>query len=115
MLRDAVPLMPTTEVTTAQLTLPNVSSSTTYGLALQNIESVDAATTLDLVDSNGAILSSAQVAVPASRFIVRELGELFGFAPASGSVVRVSSNAPIQVLGVAADQANGTAAPIVAR
>ena len=114
-LRYAVPLMPPTEVTTAMLTLPDVSPTTTYGLALQNIESVGAIATVDLLDPSGGVVATTSVPVPASRFVVRELSELFGVAPSTAWAVRVTSSRPVQVLGMAADQTNDTAMPIVAR
>lgn len=114
-LRYAVPLMPPTEVRTALLALPDVSPTSTYGLAVQNIEPVDAVATVDLVDPSGFVVKTINLPVPASRFIVRELSEIFGFPPVSTWAVRVTSSTPVQVLGMAADQASGNAAPIVAR
>ena len=114
-LRYAVPLLPPIGVTTALLTLPGVPPTTTYGLALQNIESVGAIATVDLVDPSGGVVATTSVLVPASRFVVRELSELFGVAPTTAWAVRVTSSGPVQVLGMAADQVTGTATPIVPR
>lgn len=108
-----MPLMSPAEVTSATFVLPAPSAGTTLGVALQNIESTDAVATVELLDASCNSIASAQVTVGADRFTVRELGELFGLAAASGARVRVTSPLPIEVLGVAANQVSGTAAPIL--
>lgn len=112
-LRDAVPLLPPQEATTAWVTVPEVNSTTSVGIAVQNIQPIDALATVDLVDASGFAFATQTLPVASSRFTVRELSELFGFAPAAGWRIRVTSSVPVQVVGMTADQSSGTAAPIV--
>ena len=58
-------------------------------------------------------VATPQLAVPQNRFAVRELAELFGFVPAAGLTVRVTSASPVQVIGWSADQTAATAVPIL--
>lgn len=110
-----MPLLPPNEVTSATIAIPAPAASTTYGVALQNIESADAVATVELLDGTGASVASTQVTVTASSFTVRELSELFGAAPADVATVRVTTSVPLEVLGVVANQTTGTAAPILAQ
>jgi hypothetical protein len=114
-LQFAVPLLPSATVTAATVALPSAAAATTYGIAVQNIESVDAVASIDLVDAGGVTMSSTSISVPSRRYIVRELVELFGFAPDGAVTIRVESATPVQVIGIAANQTAGTATPIVAQ
>jgi IPT/TIG domain-containing protein len=110
-----MPLLPPNEVNLASVAIPAPAASTTYGIALQNIEPTPAVATVNLLDASGNFVTSTQVTVAASGFVVRELSELFGAAPAAAATVQVTSPNPIQVLGVIANQTTGTASPIVAQ
>ncbi len=107
----AVPLMPPVSSLAATITLPAPAAGMTYGVALQNIESSDTTAFVELEDGSG----STAITVPSNRFVVRELSELFGFAPAGAATIRVTATGPIQVLGIAADQTAGTALAIPAK
>jgi hypothetical protein len=114
-LQYAVPLLPPATVTAATVALPPAAAATTYGIAVQNIEPADAVASVDLIDAGGVTIGNASLSVPSRRYVVRELVELFGFAPDGAARIRVTSAAPIQVIGIAANQTAGTATPIVAQ
>lgn len=114
-LQLVMPLLPPKEVIAASIAIPAPAASTTYGVALQNIEATPAVATVTLLDDTGAVVASTQVTVAASGFIVRSLSELFGAAPATAATIQVLSPAPIEVLGVVANETTGTASPIVAQ
>ena len=110
-----MPLFSPVSVNTATISLPQPASATTYGVALQNVGTVDAVSTVELLDATANPIAVSSLTVSPSTYVVRELTELFGFVPAGVSGVRVtSSSAPIEIMGVAADQLWGTATPILA-
>jgi hypothetical protein len=116
-LRFAMPLFSPLSVNTATISLPapDPDRVLTYGVGLQNVGSADAASTIELLDADGNPIAVSSLTVTPSNYVVRELSELFGFVPAGVSGVRVtSSSAPIEVIGVIADQLFGTATPILA-
>jgi hypothetical protein len=114
-LQYAVPLLPPATVRAATLALPPAAAATTYGIAVQNIEAADAVASIDLIDAGGVTIGNASLSVPSRRYVVRELVELFGFAPDGAATIRVTSATPIQAIGIVANQTTGTATPIVAR
>jgi hypothetical protein len=73
-----------------------------------------AALVAELLDASGRVRATATVRVRPGQYVLTELSELFGMAYSSSQVVRVRSDAPIQVMGVAVDAA-GNASPIAAR
>jgi IPT/TIG domain len=111
----AVPLFPPKTAMTAMIPLPAPKAGVTYGVALQDIDSAGAYATIELVDAGGNAIAVTAANIDPSTFLVRELSELFGPLPPNGSAIRVTSSAPIQVMGIAADQNAGTADPIIAR
>jgi hypothetical protein len=111
----AMPLLPPTEVNTAIVPLPAPTASTTYGIAVQNIGNSDATATVELLDGSDNPIASATLLISPSRYIVREVSELFGVVSLPAAAIRVTSNVPVQVTGVAADQDKGTAMPILPR
>jgi len=113
-LQYAVPLLPPAAATEAAVAFPAPSLWHTYGVAVQNVEAVTASVSLELVDVSGTVIGASLVVLPPSRYAVRELSELFGAAPDAPCTVRVTSQAPVQVLGADANQAMGTASPILA-
>ena len=109
----AVPLFPPKTAMTALIPLPAPKTGFTYGVALQNIDAAGAFAMMELVDGDGNALAVTAANLDPSTFLVRELSELFGPTPPNARAVRVTSSAPIQVMGIAADQNAGTADPIV--
>jgi hypothetical protein len=116
LMQFVMPLFSPVSVTTASFSLPAPPPDlvTTYGVALQNLGTTDAASTVELLDATGNPVAVSTLTVAPSHYIVRELGELFGFVPAGVSGVRVTSSTPIEVMGVLADELFGNATPILA-
>jgi|GEM_PF-615930 len=111
-----MPLFSPVSVSTASFSLPAPPPDlvTTYGVALQNLGTTDASSTVELLDATGNPVAVSTLTVTPSHYIVRELGELFGFVPAGVSAVRVTSSTPIEIMGVLGDELFGNATPIVA-
>ena len=114
-LQFAVPLVPPVSVTSANITLPAPSASTTFGVALQNIGAANANASISVLDASGNVLATAPLGVTVNHFVVRGLGELFGSAPAGAASVHVTSDVPVEVVGISADQIAGTAKPVLAQ
>jgi hypothetical protein len=113
-LQYAVPLVSPPSRSTAVVAFAAPAANVTNGVALQNIGTSDATVTFELLDAAGTVVATTQVTVPPSRFVVQSLSKLFGSTPASDSSVIVSSpTAPIEVLGITADLATGTAMPVL--
>jgi hypothetical protein len=87
------------------------SASTTVGFALQNLESSTASVSIELLNAGGHPYAVNTVSVGPDQHLVRELGEVFGIVTPP-SALRIRSNVPIQVLGLTADPATGTAAAL---
>jgi hypothetical protein len=109
-LHDAVPVFADLAVTGA--TVDIVGHST--GLALQNRDAGTVTVTCELVSASGAATARRTVTLQPRRFLLLDLMELFGVPYSTSQSVRVRSQAPIQVMGVAVDAAGG-ATPIPAR
>jgi len=110
-LQAAMPLFPPVSVRSATI----VAAAGATGLALQNLQSSTAIVTASLFAADGVRrLATAQLTVPASRFRVQELSEVFQMSYFPGSIVRVASVTPIQAMGVAVDP-SGRATPILPR
>ena len=109
-LRSAMPLFPPRSAPSAIVDLGGVST----GLALQNIQSTAAVVTAELFTAGGAQLAAVQLTVPANRFVVNEISELFHMGYSPSSFVRVRSAVPIQAMGIAVDTA-GNATPLLPR
>jgi len=111
----AVPLFPPKTVTTAIVSLPEPENHVTRGVALQDIDATGAYAAIELLDAAGNALAVSGAYVEPSTFVVRELSELFGPIPPNASAIRVLSSAPIQVMGLTANQELGTASPIASQ
>ena len=105
LLRDTVPVFPLRGMHDATVRV----DETTLGLALQNIEAIDAKVFAVLTEDNG-LVRNAVVDVGVNRFVVRTLEEIFGVPFAARGIVRFTSTGPVQMLGIDVDQA-GTARP----
>ena len=109
-LQNTIPLFPLVLTTSATVDVISPASA----LAVQNIGTVNAQVTVDLVDAQGLVLATAARAVQPNRFRVVDVSELFG-TPATGpSTLRVRSTSPIQVMGIELSP-SGDATPIVPR
>jgi hypothetical protein len=112
-LRYAVPLPSPHEAMGATVAFPAAAPDATYGVGVQNVQTSDAFVSFELVDVNGVVTAGPTLTVPSNRYIVRELSELFGFAPPVASTVRITSSGLVQVVGAVADRVNSTARPIL--
>jgi len=111
----AVPLFPPKTVTTATVSLPKPEAHVTRGIALQDVDETGAYASIELLDAAGNAIAASGAYVKPSTFMVRELSELFGPAPPNASAIRVLSSAPIQVMGLTANQELGTASPVASQ
>lgn len=92
--------------------LPEAQSSPlALGFALQNIGTTDVTAAIELLNSRGFAYATNTITIGPGRYLVREIGEQFGTI-ASPSSIRVTSNAPLQVLGLVADHTADVATAI---
>jgi hypothetical protein len=82
------------------------------GLAVQNIQKRASRVTADLLDGSGQLLARRIIKLPANRYFVREISELFAMPYPAGSSVRVRGTRPVQVMGIAVS-ASGAASPVL--
>jgi hypothetical protein len=89
----------------------NASNSMRFGVALQNLQPTTATVELELLNAAGHPYAVNTVSIGPDRHYVRELEELFGIV-ARPAALRVRSNIPVHLLGLAADPSTGTAAAL---
>jgi len=85
-------------------------SGAAIGVAVQNIDGPDAIVNAELLTSAGIPVAAATLTVPQNAFVVRSVPELFGVTGLTNARVRLTSAAPVQMLGVSFDAA-GAATP----
>ena len=61
----------------------------------------------------GVVLGSFSLPLPGLSKITRDLAELFADAPTGAVAVSVTSNRPIQMLGLLGDDAAGDVVPVI--
>ena len=92
---------------------PVLSGSVFSGLALQNLSSATITATVALYASDGSLLTSVNVDLPANSRISRDLAELLPGAVASnGTSLHVTAPAPIQMLGLLGNDATQVVLPV---
>jgi hypothetical protein len=79
----------------------------TIAFAVQNLHSSAAAVSVELLDGRGNPYAINTVSVGPDRYLVRELGEVFG-SVSPPAAFRIRSSLPIQVLGLTGDHSAGT-------
>jgi hypothetical protein len=79
---------------------------------LQNIDSTPALVHVELLAPDGQRLDATTLLLQRQRFVVMEISELFNIQYAPSMVVRVTSQKPIQVMGVAVDPSGDVAAVV---
>jgi len=83
------------------------------GVALQNLNPASANITLRLYTKAGVLLAKQNVLLGTRVSLARDLAELFpGVVIGSGTRLKVSSDQPIQMLGLLGDDATGTLLPV---
>jgi hypothetical protein len=102
-----------TRTFTQSFFLPVVDRNLFLGLALQNPSSQGALITIELFSAARQLISSSSFTLPSQTRISREISEyLSEFRPRLGDYLRVSSNVPVQVIGLVGNEAAGTVVPV---
>jgi len=107
-----VPLFAETTWTTAYFK-PVLSGSQFSAIALENPTAQTVKAKLQLFGSNGTLLATRKVQLIPSKRWSRDLVELFvGVVPGNGTSLKVTSSAPIPMLGLLGDDVLGTVDPV---
>jgi hypothetical protein len=92
---------------------PTLQGTIFTGLALQNLNAVKANVVLQLKSKTGSLLATKNITLGVNSSLTRDLKEHFpGASPATGTSVSVSSDQPIQMLGMLADDSTSIVLPI---
>jgi hypothetical protein len=103
--------------------LPSAAASSTFvavaadtgqffGLAVQNPNVAAATVAVEIVTDDGPIASTT-LSLPARSKISREVSELFGITAPAGSFLSVTSDQPVQVIGLVGDDSVGSVTPVI--
>jgi hypothetical protein len=98
----------TLTVTAANAATASNQAHFSIGLALQNLGPSNVSASIELLDSFGNPYATNTVTIGPDRYLVREIGEVFGTVLAP-SAFRVKSALPLQVLGIVADHSANSA------
>jgi hypothetical protein len=92
---------------------PTLNGTVFSGLALQNLNPISVNVVLQLFSKTGILLSKQTLVLALNSSMARDLVELFpGVAPATGTRLKVTSDQPIQMLGLLGDDNTRTVLPI---
>ncbi|HKD42001.1 MAG TPA: IPT/TIG domain-containing protein [Myxococcaceae bacterium] len=112
LLAATFPLFATGTFTSAFF-IPPDDSALFFGLALQNPNATPSMVEIALFSSSYELLESSSFSLPSEATITREISEyLPGFCPPAGSYLRVLSDAPLQMLGLVANDADRSVVPV---
>lgn len=127
LLSRTVPLFAPTTYTDATVSLPrpglrkhravghfaaaSQGSSVTTAFALQNLQTSEVSASIELLDFFGHPYATNTVTIGPDRYLVREIGEVFGVV-LPPYAFRVKSAVPLQVLGIVADHSGNSVTPI---
>ena len=112
LLAATFPLFATGTFTSAFF-IPPDDSALFFGLALQNPNATPSMVEIALFSSSYELLESSSFSLPSEAMITREISEyLPGFCPPTGSYLRVLSDAPLQMLGLVANDADRSVVPV---
>lgn len=109
-LQDVVPVFPHTSSDSHVID----TSTSTAGIALQNLDGADTFVFAGIADASGRPLAAGYLEIPSNTYVVCSLAEIFGFTPTDSAVVTLAATNPLQVLGVDVD-AEGRATPRLPR
>jgi len=115
LLASAVPIF--SSVTHSQAVFSAAASLTASeftGIAVQNPNLEPATVTFTLFSSGNTSLGSSTMVIPSGYRMMRDMSELTGVVPPTGSYVVVSSDFPVQMFGFLGDSVTGTVVPYVA-
>ena len=110
--RPIFPRLKFQQILTAQQSL-GVRGTVLTALAIQNPNSESAQIVLEAWTPASGVLARAEVALAFGETITRELGEYFQTTLAPGTVVRITSTVPVQVVGFTADSSSGELQPTI--
>jgi hypothetical protein len=91
---------------------PTAQGTIFSGVALQNLNHKQANVVLSLYSKKGILLGTVTQPLGVNKSMARDLAELFPGLVTTGTRLRVSSDQPIQLLGLLGDDADGTVLPI---
>lgn len=87
------------------------AGNTFSGFALQNSSTSTTVATMKLFTKQGALVATTSLSLPARSKSVREVRELFAGAQ-EDDTVKITSTAPIEMLGLLADDSAGVVTPV---
>ena len=92
---------------------PLVQGTQFTGLALQNLNPTSASVRVSLYSGSGVLLGTRAATLASGTRISRDLQEIFPGQVTTGTVVRVTSNPAIEMLGLQGDDASGEVLPVI--
>jgi len=112
LLAATVPIF-STRTFTQSFFFPVLDRHLFLGMAFQNPNPRRALITIELFSAARQLISSSRFTLPSQTRISREISEyLSEFDPRHGDYLRVSSNVPVQVIGLIGNVAEGTVVPV---
>lgn len=107
------PIYPVQPQTTGFVATPAPAAGKFVGLALQNPSAAPATVSVALIGA-GSVVASTSLTLPSRTEVVREASELLsGVIPQAGTTLRVTADVPVQILGLAGDDNDGSVAPLL--
>jgi hypothetical protein len=108
-LQNVIPLFAHQPVLDASV----VVARPTTGLAVENLQGAAVRVTIDLLRPTGEIMATTRIRIPPSRYILRDVTELFAVAVPRNARLRVRAPSPVEVMGIRVSAA-GVVDPILA-
>lgn len=106
------PAFPRQFWTNALVRFTPATANDAWGFALQNEGTVASQVSLTLV-TGGAVMGPISFTMPANARVARSLAEVFGTTCAAGCALRMSSNQPLHLFGLAGDRAADAVLPVL--
>lgn len=113
LLRATLPIFANLFWQSAAFALPPDSGALYSGLALQNLQPVAVAVRISLVASDGSTAGKRSFLLAPNTRLLQKAAEIVPAQPPAGSYWLVQANAPVQMLGLSADETAGTVAPVL--
>ncbi len=112
LLAATLPIFSTRTFTRA-LFFPVVDRQLFMGLGFQNPSARGSVVVIELFSASHQLIGSSNVHLPSEARISREISEyLPGFRPRLGDYLRVRSSAPVQMIGLLGNDADGSVVPV---
>jgi hypothetical protein len=89
-----------------------LNPSNFVAVALENSSLGSANITIDAVSPSGSIIGTTQLTLDPRYRIQREVSELFGAPLALGGQLHITSDQPVQMMGLLGNDVNGTVVPV---